>query len=348
MSEPAVPGRLNRGDPDLGDRHRRVFAELLSLHAASARPIGSDAIAARTGVPWSATSVRGALADLELLGLVERAHASSGRVPTVAGWAFYVRTLLEPRELPPPLAASVDDALLRSTRDIEQLLHEAARVLAALTRRLGLAHADPLEDEPLESLDLEPLAERRTLLALGLGAGGVRTLVLELEHALEREALEAVRAVLRANLLGLTLSEARARLEADGGLVRDSAVRMVARAASESWERSAAIRLFGSGAAYLAGLPEFASGGQLAPVLEVVEHGAPLDRLMVWCAEGQAAARVGLDEVRALAGLSLVSYALPGSVRGAVGVLGPLRMDYALALAAVDAVGRRVADLLQP
>jgi transcriptional regulator of heat shock response len=81
-------------------------------------------------------------------------------------------------------------------------------------------------------------------------------------------------------------------------------------------------------------------------VLRAVESRTPLDRLMARSVEGQVAVRVGVDEDRALAGCSLVSYALPGSVRGAVGVLGPLGMDYAHSLAVVDRVGSRLADLL--
>ena len=79
----------------------------------------------------------------------------------------------------------------------------------------------------------------------------------------------------------------------------------------------------------------------------MVEFGEPINRLMVESIEGQVAVRVGLDEDRALAGCSLVTYLLPGALRAAVAVLGPRRMDYARALAVVDAVGSRVADLLQ-
>jgi len=68
---------------------------------------------------------------------------------------------------------------------------------------------------------------------------------------------------------------------------------------------------------------------------------------MVASIEGQAAVRVGVDATPGLAGCSLVSFALPGQVRGAVGVLGPLRMNYGFALAAVDMVGARVTELLQ-
>ena len=81
-------------------------------------------------------------------------------------------------------------------------------------------------------------------------------------------------------------------------------------------------------------------------MLRVIEAGSPLDRLMVTGIQGQVGVRVGLDGARVLAACSLVSFPLPGAIPGAVGVLGPLRMDYAFTLAVVDRVGTRVADLL--
>lgn len=347
MSHPTVPGRLSREDPDLDDRQRRVFATLVALHGRSARPVGSEAVARATGLRLSAASVRSLLAELETLGLLERSHSSSGRVPSARGWQFFVRAVVEPAILPTAIVAEVDQRLSASTRDVEQLLNEASRVLASLTHQLGLALASSLEDERLVRLDLEGLDTRRALLALGVGVAQVRTLVLELDSPLERAELAEVCAVLRERLLGVTLGEARLRLAQDPELVRRSAVRIVARAAEASWSSPVDTPLLSSGAGHIAEQPEFASGAQLGPMLQLLETGAPLDRLMVAGIEGQAAVRVGLDEVRVLAACSLVSYPLPGSISGAVGVLGPLRMDYARALAVVDAVGSRVARLLQ-
>ena len=190
------------------------------------------------------------------------------------------------------------------------------------------------DDEPVRELELAPLDPRRSLMVLNLGGGNVRTLVLELEGPLQREELQEVAKVLRE------------RLATDADLARYSAVRVVARAAMAGWSRPVSTPLFASGAMHMAKLPEFADATRLGSVLRSVESGTPLDRLMVRSVEGQAAVRAGVDEDRALAGCSLVSYSLPGSVRGAVGVLGPLRMDYARTLAVVDAVGSRVADLL--
>ncbi|MBI5708939.1 MAG: heat-inducible transcription repressor HrcA [Candidatus Eisenbacteria bacterium] len=346
MSQPAFPGSVSRSDPDLTDRQRQVFAALVMLHRRAAGPVGSETLALQSGIPLSPASIRTALAELEGMGLLERPRTSAGRVPTAGGFELYVRTLLEPDTLPAGILAEVDRALLSSTRDIEHLLNEASRLLSSLTLQLGLALAASLDDEQVRDIELASLDRRRSLMVLNLGGASVRTVVLELESPLERDQLVMVQAVLRERLVGRPLSEVRERLATDPDLARHSAVRVVARAAMAGWSRPVSTQRFAAGAMHIAEHPEFASSAQLGSILRVVEAGRPLDRLMMASVEGEVAVRVGVDEDRALAGCSLVSYALPGTVRGAVGVLGPLRMDYARVLAAVDAVGSRVSELL--
>lgn len=345
MFTTAFPGHLSPGDPDLDDRQRAVFTALVELHGRSAGPVGSDRIARWGRLGISPAAVRGTLADLEALGLVERARAGAGRVPSARGYEFFVRALLAPAPLPAELEALIDRQLDDSARDVERMLHEASRVLASLTRQMGLALALSLEGEPLASIDVEPLGDRRALLVLGLG-GRSRSLVLDLDSPLDHGALAQVERVLRERLLGRTLGEARERLARDPELARHSAARILARAAAASWSLPVETHLLSSGASHIAGQPEFANAQDLGPLLLAVETGDPLGRLMVSGAQGQVAVRVGLDGPAALAGCSLVSFPLPGAIAGAVGVLGPLRMDYALSLAVVDRVGTRVADLL--
>jgi len=345
MSSPAIPGRLAASDPDLTDHQRRVFARLVALHRQDARPVSSERLG-RITESGSAARLRGALADLEALGLLERAHAASGRVPSPAGWEFYVRVVLEPAALPSEVEDVVAERLAQSRHDVERLLQEASRLLAAFSHQLGLALAASLEDESLESLDLEPLGERRAMLVLGLASSRSRTLSLELDTPLDRGALAEVTAVLREALLGRTLAEVRARLARDPGLASHSAVRIVARAAVASWGRAVDTPLLTAGMAHMADQPEFADGARLGPVLRALESGGPFERLMVSGVQGHAGVQVGVRPSGGLAALSLVSYALPGAVSGAVGVLGPMRMDYATTLALVDLVGTHVTDLL--
>jgi len=152
--------------------------------------------------------------------------------------------------------------------------------------------------------------------------------------------------VLREQLLGGTLASARERLATDPALARHSAVRIVARAAAAGWRRPVETALLTAGVSHIAEQPEFADGARLTPVLRALESGTHLERLMVSGLQGHAGVSVGVPVEHGLAGLSLVSFPLPGAVSGAVGVLGPMRMDYATTIALVDLVGARVADLL--
>uniref|UniRef100_A0A832I3B9 Heat-inducible transcription repressor HrcA n=1 Tax=Eiseniibacteriota bacterium TaxID=2212470 RepID=A0A832I3B9_UNCEI len=346
MSQPALPGAVLRDDPDLTERQRALFGALVELHRRHARPVGSEALHARSGVALSSAGVRAELAELEARGLLERGHASAGRVPSAAGWAYWVRHLMAPAPVSPEVEARIRAVLAHSAHDVESLLQEASRLLSDLTRQIGLARADSLDRETLTRLDVVPLGERRVLLALNLGGALARTLALELESPLAPDELDEVGAVLRERLLGRTLAEVRERLDHDPELVRHSAARLVARALRGQWAQPVRTPLLAAGASHIAGQPEFADGPRLAPVLRAIEGGPPIDRQLAGSLEGQAAARVGLEPDGALSALSLVSVALPGPVPGAVGVLGPLRMDYALAFAVVDAVGQRLGELL--
>ena len=347
MTSLAYPGQFHREDPDLSERLQSVFLTLVSLYGRTARPVGSEAVAHEAGIPLSPASIRNDLAELESLGLLERAHASSGRVPSPRGYEFFVRSLLRPTALPAAMLERIRRELQRSTQDIEALLREASRLLSTLTEQLGLAVARSLDDDRLCRLDLEPVDTRRVVMALGIEGGAAQTLLLELESPLERGELSEVEAVLRERLVGLRVSEVREAMMSDGELIRRSAVRVVVRAAADQLSEGVETRLISAGTSRIAQQPEFASAEQLGPILRAVEVGSRLERLLVSGVEGTTSVRVGLDASSGLEACSLVSFALPGQVRGAVGVLGPVRMNYAFALAVVDHVGARVAELLQ-
>lgn len=347
MSHPAIPGHLTESEPDLSPRQRSVFAALVVLHGRTARAIGSETLARDSTLSFSAASLRSALAELEDQGLLERPHPAGGRVPSARGYEYYVRAIVEPEPLPSALDDELTRRLQGSARDVAQLLAEASRLISSLTHQLGLAHAASLDHETLVGLDLERLEDTRALMVLRLGIAAVRTVVLELESPLTREELRDVGDVLRERLLGHSLADVRERLANDPELARGSALRSVVRAAAGHWSASTPTTLFSSGMANIAEQPEFMDASRLGNLLRVIEGGAPLDRMMAESVEGQAAVRIGLEPIQSLGACSLVSHALAGSVWGAVGVLGPRRMDYARVLSVVDAVGNRVAEILQ-
>jgi heat-inducible transcriptional repressor len=345
MTEIAFPGGVREDDPDLTDRQRLVFLALVSLYRRHPHPVSSDALSRIPGIRWSPAGIRSTLVELETLGLIQRVHALAGRFPTAAGYTFHIRHALTPQVLPEAVLREVDLRLRQVRGDVEALLAEASRVLSSLSRQLGLAVATAFDREELANLELSPLGPRRTLMILRLGSGATHTLVLDLPNLLNADDLGEAEDVLKSRLTGLTLGEVRERLATDPELVEDATVRIVASAARASWDEPGTT-LFSSGAGEFATQPEFADREKLASLLHVLETGPPLDRIMMGPAEGQPAVQVALDQNEALEGLSLVSFSLPGRRRSAVGVLGPLRMDYARCVAVVEAVGARVAAYL--
>ena len=115
MSHPAFPGGLHREDPDLSPRQREVFAAVIELHGASAHPVGSETLADLGRIALSSASIRNELAGLESAGLLERTHASAGRVPSVKGYEYYVRTLVVPAVLPADLVERVNETCRNAT-----------------------------------------------------------------------------------------------------------------------------------------------------------------------------------------------------------------------------------------
>ncbi len=345
MSRVEFPGGVE-SHPSLSSRQRQVFSALVEIHSRTARPVGSETLVDEGEIGLSAASIRSTLSELEALGLLLKPHTSAGRVPSAAGYRLYVRSLLQPAPLDPELLAYLDSALRRSTRDVEHLLGEASRLLSEFSRQLGVALTPQLSGGRLDGLELIPAHERRVVLALTLRGGLVRTLVLELESSLKRSELEEVARVLRDRLLEHDLEEVHGLLASDPALVRDSAVRLVARALLARWQTAAGPSLFAMGASHIASQPEFQGTTELPSLLRMMESGSGIDRILLEGVEGQASVRVGMDEAEALRGCSLVSYRLPGSLRGAIGILGPMRMDYSRVVALVEQVGLRLDDLL--
>src|SRR5439155_1434763 len=123
MSHPAFPGAVSQQDPELTSRQREVFVALVTLHGASARPVGSEALAQHARIPLSPASIRSSLAELEELGLLARTHPSAGRVPS---GRLIGRDLTEVRER---LAA--DPELVRRSA-VRLVAHSAAARWAPL------------------------------------------------------------------------------------------------------------------------------------------------------------------------------------------------------------------------
>jgi len=332
---------------DLTPRQRHVLELLVRRHRATAKPVASSNLAVDGGFTWAPATLRQTMNELEDMGLLDQPHAASGRVPSDRGYRLLVDGLDAPPPLDPAERAAIVGAFAHSTRDVEQLLGQATRLLAGLSRELGFAVELALDRGRLVGLELVPVAERRVLLVLTLDAGRVRSMTLDLSTALPRPDLARVASVLRERLLGVTLGEVRRRLAEDEALVRDAALALVAHACAEVLAPALRPGVYVDGAAHVARHPEFSEAERLRPVLELIDCAAPWGDVVLDAAEPGLKVAIGRENLRPdLAHLSIVSYRLFGPWDASIGLLGPRRMDHGRAMSLVDAVGRALSTVL--
>src|SRR5213594_3755621 len=152
--------------PNLDERHRRILKFVVESHVMRAEPVGSQYVRMAYHLSISPATIRGAMKRLEGDGLLDHPHTSAGRVPTEAGYRYYVDSLMEPEPIAPAMKRALDKALDRgATADDLQGL--ATRVLAKNSGQLAMVAVRSWAELPIQSLNLVALEEGVLLLAIG-------------------------------------------------------------------------------------------------------------------------------------------------------------------------------------
>jgi heat-inducible transcriptional repressor len=340
---------LPRGAPDpLDERTRRVLAAIVRDYIQSGDPVGSHAIARRADVDVSSATVRAVMADLEEKGFLQKPHTSAGRIPTTHGFRYYVDALLRVK---PPLPEEREQIERRTheARQLEGLMTAASRVLHSLTRHAGVVAAPRPQSERLQRIELLELREGRVLAVL-VSRSGVRNRLLTLRDHLSASQLEHAANYLNSLIADRTLAEAQARLRAEMDRDRRELGELQTRALALGAEAvevsSPAPDVHIEGQASFLEDPSLAQDlmkiRALFRALEEKEQVlAVLDRTL---AAEELQIFIGAESGILEPDLAIVAapYRLKGEVVGALGVIGPTRMDYSRVIPLVELTARTV------
>jgi heat-inducible transcriptional repressor len=318
----------------LSERQAEVLRVVVSSWIGQAAPVASETVAQLLPTACSSATVRTILAELAELDLVTKPHASAGRFPTEGGLRLFVRHLLDPRRLGREemrdLAACVRDD------DPERRRRAASRLLSERTRQLGFVLATRLAEVELRHVSLVRLSSERVLAVLVTREGAALRRVVNDEGRGDQAELDRMAASLSETLAGGTLGQARARLAAESRALRDRADRLRARAlrlaldALQAQDDESALVI----ATRLAVLdqPELHDPERLRELFGAIEARERLIAVVDQVLDpAGVTVRLGAEfDDPALRHCALVAapYGAPGAT-GALGVIGPSRMDYA-------------------
>ena len=324
----------------LTERQQRILHLVIDAYLESGNPVGSAGIAERDDVEWSASTVRSELAALEREGYLTHPHTSAGRIPTDAGYRFYADALLASgAKLRADGGAALD--LSRMRREVEEALRETTSTLSRMTDLLAVATAPPPSSARIHRVEVLQLQPRVAMVVVIASNGAVTKRVFNFERALDPGLVEWASSFLNERLSGLALG---ARMTGDR--LADSELgpaesRFLAEIhdAFAALEQSAADDLYVDGAARLLSEEHAPDLPHADSLMRALERRANLLRMLrsrldersvfVWIGEENPS-----PELRSVSVVG-ANYGLGYRNLGTVGVVGPLRMDYATAIASV-------------
>ncbi|HXP97028.1 MAG TPA: heat-inducible transcriptional repressor HrcA [Telmatospirillum sp.] len=196
---------------ELSERSREIFRQIVDAYVATGEPVGSRTLSRRLSMTLSPATVRNVMADLEDAGLLYAPHTSAGRLPTEAGMRLFVNGLLELGKLAESERDRIDAHCRTTGKSLETLLEEALSTLSGLSRCAGLVLA-PKSQVALKHIEFVPLGPGRALVVLVTDDGLVENRVLELPREVTPSALVEATNYLNARLIGRTLDEAKRQI----------------------------------------------------------------------------------------------------------------------------------------
>ncbi len=348
---------IRRSAGPLDQRAQSILRAVIEEYIASASPVGSQTLVERYHLQVSTATVRAILAELETEGLLSHPHTSAGRVPTDAGYRFYVESLTSEVPLSPIEQLMIRHQFGQVEFATDQWFRLAATTLASATHSAGIATPAKPRAARIRRFELVPIGDRMASLIIVLNEGTLKQALFTLDAGTRQEDLEEAVRRLNASCAGRSAADVAEHLrwfaqapadDATFDLVRragDRALRLL-----REFDAATVEQLFSDGLMNVMAAPEFASSEKLRGVFEALENRTYFAELFdAVTTDGGLRVYIGSEnrpDEMADVSLVLAPYGRPGAAVGFVGVLGPTRLRYPQAIGTVRFVSGIMNDLV--
>jgi heat-inducible transcriptional repressor len=345
-ADSAAPADASADERALNARRAAILEAVVTEYIGTAEPVGSSHVASAPGVQVSSATVRSEMVALERDGYLVQPHTSAGRIPTDKGYRFFVDHLTEPGVLGPTQHQQVSLFFDQVHVEMETMLERATGLLTELTSYAAVVVGPSHDTATIRSVQVVGLAPRLALLVVVLANGAVEKRTLELDVEASDDALAKAGAFLSTHLVGHTLSATWSAPPSGHNEVD----RLVAAAGTAFGLMEGSIeadQVFVGGPARLA--ESFDAVETVRSVLGILEQQLVVVTLLRDVLNRGLSVAIGTEhgyEPLATCAVVVAPVSVDGQELGAVGLLGPTRMDYPRALAAAHVVGERLGERL--
>lgn len=341
----------------LNDRSRAIFRSIVETYLATGEPVGSRNLSRNLPMALSPASIRNVMSDLEHLGLIFAPHTSAGRMPTQLGLRLFVDALLEIGELSDIERRQIETQIRsKEQRTVDGLLNEAGEMISGLSHCAGLVLVSK-EVNLLKHIEFVPLEPGKALVVLVSEDQHVENRVVDLPAGLPPSALTEATNYLNAHIRGMTIDQARHRIEAElksAQLELDQLTNKVIHAGLAEWAGNSDDRksLIVRGQSNL--LKDLNAAEDLERIRQLFDDLEAKGELISLLQRTDDAEGVRIfigseNKLFSLSGSSLIVapfHNTTSKIVGVLGVIGPTRLNYGRIIPMVDYTARLVGKIL--
>ncbi|HUP50488.1 MAG TPA: heat-inducible transcriptional repressor HrcA [Thermoanaerobaculia bacterium] len=347
--------RLDMHDDDLDSRAREVLREIILQHIASGEAISSRSLARCGRFRLSPASLRNVMADLEDLGYLQQPHTSAGRVPTDRGYRFFIDHLMKSHLLTDAERHAIDDQVGHASQ-IEEVLHLTSSLLSKLSDQIGVVFMPTLLQFAIRSIDFILVAENKIMCVIVGTNGVIVNKVIETRLAFTREELEKIGRYITSECSGMTLDAIRRRLirlTEEERALHDEMLRKTIALGIEAVNDVAPVEhdLYLEGASSILLKPEYSDAQAMRKTfLALQEKEKLIEILESFLSEDGLQILIGSEsDFTQVHNFSIVArrYGNQSAPLGMVGIIGPMRMEYARIAPLVDYLGRALSRKIE-
>ena len=346
---------------ELSDRKRSILRAIVEAHIKLGEPVGSKYLTQEENIPYSSATIRNEMAELEELGYLDQPHTSAGRIPSELGYRFYVDTLVTQYDTTAKEAGELKKLLSVKQAEIDKILENATKVASAMTNYTALSLRPRPSTITIKKYEAVYMGPTEVLMVMVVGASdGVKTKKIKLPFAVDENAVKCLTAVLNQYLTGISINEMNISLmvdmenslEAISQNEKKLCTELVSICVKSIYE---AMNELGSeikfeGVNRLLEHPEYKNLEKLQGMISAIEKKDDIIKAVstIDQSDDETKIFIGSENMVKIMDDSTLIYKnlkLGGKTIGAIGIIGPCRMDYSKVLATIDRLSEEINNM---
>lgn len=344
---------MDQMSSSLSERKKQILKAIIDAHISCGEPVGSKSLSQNKQIALSSATIRNELAELTEMGYLAQPHTSAGRVPTEQGYRFYVDSLMQAYDMTASEIRGLNEILRERTARLDKIIDSAGRLVSSLTHYPSIAFRSFPKKMTAKMINLMLLSENEFLVIVMISENNIKTKHLHSELPLTDDVLRKIQIALNDTVVGKQAEDVSLAqmldLESKLGAYSSLASPMI-KCIFEALGEERSDELSVSGVDRFLEYPEFTEVDKLKDMLGMLSDKQDLLTLVRQSEQDDVNIYIGSENIADKSGESTLvvkTIRVDGKPVGAIGVIGPCRMDYSKVVSTMETLSRTISEMMR-